>query len=211
MVICCFGMEFIQRLEERLKGELPGRLAQMEMSVIPMNGDHFVQRENARNAGVLSLFFPSGGEWNMALIRRAFHEKDHHSRQISFPGGSFEARDVTFEQTALREAEEEINVNQSKVKVLGALTNLYIPVSNFNVFPYVAYTEERPDFLPQEGEVEAVLEIPLSTLLNTANKFNTTINVRGQQLTNVPVFQFGADTVWGATAMMLNELVTLVK
>lgn len=204
-------MEFIRRLEERLKGELPGRSAQVQMSAVPTNGDHFVQRENGRNAGVLSLFFPNEGEWSLALIRRAFHEKDHHSRQISFPGGSFEAKDVTFRQTALREAEEEINVVQSKVKVIGELTNLYIPVSNFNVFPFVAYTEERPDFVPQQGEVEAVLEIPLSTLLDRSNKQRTTIEVRGYQLTNVPVFQFGEDRVWGATAMMLNELVTLIE
>ncbi len=204
-------MEFIQKLEVGLKGELPGRSAQLEMSATPMSEAHFIQRKDARNAGVLSLFFPKEEQWHLALIRRAFHEKDHHSRQISFPGGSFEPADITYEKTALREAEEEINVKQSEVKVLGSLTNLYIPVSNFNVFPFVGYTERRPDFYPQDGEVEAVLEIPLSSLMDTANKSLTTIEVRGHQLTDVPVFQFGDDTVWGATAMMLNELVTLIK
>lgn len=204
-------MQFIYTLEERLRANLPGRNAQAEMSVIATSTDHFGARENARNAGVLSLFFPKNDEWHMALIRRAFHEKDHHSRQVSFPGGSFEERDVSFEKTALRETEEEINVNQSAINIIGELTSLYIPVSNFNVHPYVGYTTERPDFSPQPGEVEAVLEIPLTSLLAPESRFKKAIEVRGAWIKNVPVFQFGDDVVWGATAMMLNELVVLMK
>ncbi len=208
---CSFFMQFISQLEQQLRKPLPGRSVQAEMSVIPTENNHFTPRSGARNAGVLSLFFPKNSVWHLALIRRAFHEKDHHSRQISFPGGSYEERDGSFEKTALRETEEEINVHQSKVQIIGKLTEIYIPVSNFNVHPYVGFMDEYPDFKPQQGEVDAVLEIPVDVLIDDGNRLKMPIETRGYKIPDVPVFQFDEDVVWGATAMMLNELIAIIK
>ncbi len=164
--------------------------------------------DNARDSAVLQLLFPLRNEPHLLFIRRT-EDGRAHSGQISFPGGRYEPGDASFMITALREAEEEVGITAGEVEVLGALTPLYIPVSLFMVHPFVAWSENRPDYLPSEQEVSEILEIPLSHLFDKANKIMTEVkpaSMPGLTLT-VPAYSLpGGAFIWGATAMMLAEL-----
>ena len=164
--------------------------------------------DTARDSAVLQLFFPLHNEPHLLFIRRT-EDGRAHSGQISFPGGRHEPEDASLMITALREAEEEVGIVASEVEVLGALTPLYIPVSYFLVHPFVAWSDKRPDYLPSKTEVSEILEIPLSHLLNTANKIITEVQPASMPgvTFRVPAYNLPAGTfIWGATAMMLAEL-----
>lgn len=204
--------KLIEKLERNLRRPLPGVEAQYKMA-------HAVRRDpgpapaNARQAGVLALFFPKEDDWHLVLIERQSHnEQDRHRGQISFPGGRFEEGDRHIRNTALREAEEEVGVDAEQVQVIGPLTELYIPVSNFLVSPFVGYVEKRPDFRREEREVKAILEVPFDLFRHpsTVQKTNMKINEH-ITLQEVPYFNIGGKTVWGATAMMLSELLEVLN
>ncbi|PSR12561.1 MAG: CoA pyrophosphatase [Bacteroidetes bacterium] len=202
---------FIDQLEAKLRQPLPGQAAQYKMAhVVRQNAQ--TPPENARQAGVLALFFPKADRWHLTLIQRNNdNPNDRHGGQISFPGGKRDRTDADLQATALREAEEEVGVPRQKVKLLGALTELYIPVSNFLVQPYVGFIDHTPDFRPQPQEVQAVLEVPFTELLDVRNRRFTDLRLTEQLLLRqVPYFSVGEHVVWGATAMMISELLEVV-
>ncbi len=132
-----------------------------------------------------------------------------HSGQVSFPGGRFENTDRDYLATALREADEEVGIKQQSVHILGALTPLYIPVSNFNVHPFLAYSTTQPSYTLSDDEVSYVLEVPLSELFNGTNKIKTVVTSPASPgvTYNVNAYQPSPDTIiWGATAMILSEI-----
>ncbi len=198
---------FIQHLQTRLQGSLPGTAAHHRMArnfrptVIP-------PPEGASLAGVLALLFPKNDEWQLALIERVTtHSGDRHSGQISFPGGKYEAGDGILMNTALREAHEEVGVSPNVVNMLGALTELYIPVSNYLVHPFVGWMDHAPVFQPQWSEVQSVLEVPFHALEDPATLQTTDIRVANNMtFKEVPYFSLSGKVVWGATAMILSEL-----
>ncbi len=202
----------IHILKKSLKQPLPGQEAQYRMA-------HVVRRNrqspppDARMAGVLALFYPKDGDWHIVLIERATHHRsDRHSGQISFPGGRFEEGDGSLEMTALREAEEEVGVDPGQVELLGRLTELYIPVSNFLVNPFVGVTPTRPAFRPELSEVKAILEVPFQLFQKPETRQKTDLHLAENIiLRNVPYFDIHGQIVWGATAMMLNELVEILN
>jgi len=203
--------DFIIRIEKRLNHPLPGQEAQYKMA-------HQVRRrvaptpEDARMAGVLALFYPKSDDWHLVFIERPHHPEDRHGGQISFPGGKQEESDHSLAETALREAEEEIGVPSSSVQLLGSLTDLYIPVSNFLVNPYVGFTTQRPSFEPQPSEVEDIIEVPFDTFLNKDTRQRIDLQITEQiTLQQVPYFNVEGKVIWGATAMMLSELIELAK
>ena len=166
----------------------------------------------ARKAAVLLLLFPKNGEWQLVLTERTGNVNDPHSRQISFPGGSVEAADVDLTATALRETHEEIGVDPSVIQVIGRMTDVYIPVSNFHVQPFLAWTNRPPQYRRQETEVKQVMEAPLSVLQNEANWKTKDIKINETyDLKNVPYFEVFGKAVWGATAMMISELLEIIK
>ncbi len=202
----------IHTLEEKLQGPLPGIKAQYKMAHVIRR--HYGQPPpDAKLAGVLALFYPKTSAWHIVLIERALsHPDDRHGGQISFPGGKYEEGDNTLANTALREAREEIGINPDKVKLIGKLTDLYIPVSNFLVKPYVGYTNITPDFQLQLSEVSSILEIPFELLKHPATCQKTDLQLAPSlTLRNVPCFSVFNKTVWGATAMMLNELLEVIQ
>ena len=202
----------IYNLEEGLRQPLPGRAAQYEMA-------HAVRQDtpppppNAREAGVLALLFPKDKDWHLTLIlRQNNNPNDRHGGQVSFPGGKREVHDEDLRATALREAEEEVGVDPSAVNLLGALSELYIPVSNFKVQPYVGFTEQTPQFVPQPEEVQAVLEVPFRQFLSNNTRRKKDLHLYPQLiLRRSPGFDVADQTVWGATAMMISELVAVLS
>ena len=133
-------------------------------------------------------------------------ESDRHSGQISFPGGKMESFEDSPVQTALREAREEIGVD-AELEILGSLTPLYIPVSNFHVYPIIAWSEKDPGFIIQPDEVDELIELDLDLLFNPDLKTTKDIAVLSSLvLENVPVYEMHGMVIWGATAMMLSEL-----
>jgi 8-oxo-dGTP pyrophosphatase MutT (NUDIX family) len=169
--------------------------------------------ENARPSAVLCLLFPVNGALHMLLMKR---REDHtaHSGQVSFPGGSYDQSDADFKATALREANEEVGILSSEVDILGALTSLYIPVSNFNVYPYVGFATQQPKYNLSHNEVAYTLEVPLDTLFHKDIK--TIAEVRSPKFPDV-VRKVNAyiledkTVVWGATAMIISELETILE
>ena len=205
-------MKLIQKIKEALAQPLPGRNVQLKMAHA---NRHIAQAtpEDARVACVLALLYPKDKEWHTVLIlRRSNNENDRHKGQVSFPGGQLEDSDPSLEAGALREAEEEVGVLADQVEILGRLTELYIPVSNFLVHPFVGYTTSLPDFKPQLSEVKEILEIPLAKLTDPNTVSQTDIKI-GKNITlkRVPFFNLNNKVVWGATAMMLNEFLEVVR
>ncbi|MCB0629612.1 MAG: CoA pyrophosphatase [Saprospiraceae bacterium] len=204
-------LDFINRIGEQLQHPLPGEEAQYRMATA-FRYKRAPAPPTAMDAGVLALFYPKEGDWHIVLIERASrYENDQHKGQISFPGGRYEDTDSSLEFTAVRESEEEIGINRNEITVLGKLTELYIPVSNFLVHPYVAYAERRPDFQPQPSEVAAILEVPFEHFYQKKNVRKMDMTVRGDLLLReVPYFDIRGKVLWGATAMMISELLAVV-
>jgi len=200
--------EFIQSLKEALKQPLPGREAQFRMAHVGRRA-YMEAPADARKAGVLVLLFPEKDDWHVALMERSSHNpNDRHGGQISFPGGSFDPEnDPSLLHTALREAHEEMGIEPKEAEVLGALTDLYIPVSNFHVFPFVACLRAAPVFVPQEEEVSAILTAPISFFTDEKSVQITELVLGGNfVLKDVPCFMVEGRVMWGATAMIMSEL-----
>jgi 8-oxo-dGTP pyrophosphatase MutT (NUDIX family) len=161
-----------------------------------------------RQGGVLLLLYPHRGQLHLVLTRRT-ETVDNHKGQISLPGGRREG-DESIEQTALREAQEELGVAPAAVQVLGKLTPLYIPPSDFCITPVVAWAESRPDWQPDGVEVAEVLEVPLRHLADPSTVREETWQ-RGELTMRVPYFLVQRDKVWGATAMVLSEFLAILK
>jgi 8-oxo-dGTP pyrophosphatase MutT (NUDIX family) len=202
--------ELIGRLREALARPLPGLPAQMGMSPQPRPGterilDPFV---DCRRAAVLVLFYPApDGNLSIVLTRRT-ERLESHRGQISFPGGSMDPGEDA-RAAAKREAREELGIDAESLDVIGELSPLYIPPSGFCVYPVVAYASTPPVFAPSEDEVAEVLEVPVEHLLLPATRCEETWELRGMPV-RVPFYAVGPHKVWGATAMMLCELLALL-
>jgi len=197
----------ISQIRERLKEPLPGFAAQERMAarVVSMPAK---APDNARPSAVLCLLFPVNDELYMLLMKRR-EDRTAHSGQVSFPGGSYDTTDADLKATALREANEEIGILSSEVEILGALTPLYIPVSNFNVYPYVGYAKQRPIYNLSHNEVSYTIEVPLDTLFHPNRKTITDVISPAipDVIRKVKAYKLEDGTIiWGATAMIISEL-----
>lgn len=205
-------LDLIEKVGKQINESLPGEDAQFRMATA-FRYHRSPAPPTAVKAGVLALLYPKNRSWYIVFIERTSrYAQDRHRGQISFPGGRFEETDPSLEYTALREAEEEIGIDPAQVEVLGKLTNLYIPVSNFLVYPYVAYTETAPSFVPDPVEVAAILEVPFEHFRSEQNIRKMDMTVRENiRLKDVPYFDIDGKVLWGATAMMMSELLALVE
>jgi 8-oxo-dGTP pyrophosphatase MutT (NUDIX family) len=201
---------WLSLLRAALARPLPGLSAQMGMAPIPRPGsDRIVDPSlNCRRAGVLVLLYPRDGDLSLVLTRRT-DEVDNHRGQISFPGGSMDPGEDAV-SAALREGWEELAIDPAPLDVLGELSPLYIPPSGFCIYPAVAYAAKRPGFVPNAGEVAEVLEVPLAHLLDPGTRGQEIWPIRGVDV-RVPFYRVGHHKVWGATAMVLCELLDLIR
>ena len=169
--------------------------------------------ENARQSAVLSLLFYIDERLNILLMKRK-EDNTAHSGQVSFPGGRYEPADADLKATALREAQEEVGIDPGKVDVFGALSSLYIPVSNFNVHPFLAFTNQRPDYSLSHQEVSYILEVPIEEIFHPRKKIKTDVTspATPKATYNVNAYQLDDGTIiWGATAMILSEIETVLS
>jgi 8-oxo-dGTP pyrophosphatase MutT (NUDIX family) len=208
-------MEFDKLLELLHNGilkELPGKEAHLTMSPQPVDLRRFDPKIplNHRKSGVLLLFYPDQGNAFFPMIKRPEY-KGVHSGQIALPGGKMEPEDVDVIFTALREAEEEVGVDPGKVQVLGRMSDLFIPTSNFLVSPVLGIVKEKPKFIPDRKEVERILETELRQLFDPSIKKRKTLEFSNSFKLDTPYFEIEQEMVWGATAMILGELIQLLK
>lgn len=205
--------EFTKYIPKIQKQQLPAVEAHIKMSplerVLSLNKD-FHKDKDPRISAVMMLFYPIGGITHIVLIKRNAYP-GIHSSQISFPGGKAEPEDKTLAETALRETFEEIGILPGAIEVIMPFSEIYIPPSNFLVYPFMGITKEEPAFEPNPDEVVALIHLPLNVFLDDSIVVNTEMQTSYAQSIKVPAFKFREHIVWGATAMIMSELKETIK
>ena len=204
----------VKELEYQLKHffetqELPGVKAQELMAPSSRNPRSASHNTSPTPSAVLIMLYPKDEKWHLTLIKRNSY-KGNHSAQISFPGGKMESTDANLKTCALRETLEEVGIQCTEEEVLGKLTPLYIPISNFMVHPYVALLPSEPKFAIDPHEVKHLIEIPIEIILNNKYKKQREIISQEHHITT-PVYEIEDDYIWGATAMILSEFSEILK
>lgn len=227
----------IDTLKIRLQEELPGAASHLKMAPAHRLDEFRAIRDkdfNPRLSAVLVLLYPGDAGSTMPAGQTSFVDASSsensspplstlkivfirrgeyvgiHSGQIAFPGGRYEDDDADLRETAMREAEEEIGVSRDSYEIIGQLTDLYVPPSNFLVRAFVAYASRRPSYIPDPREVQEVIELDFSHFFNSTNiKVKDFPAHNSLNNTSAPYFDVEGVTIWGATAMMLTELVDL--
>jgi 8-oxo-dGTP pyrophosphatase MutT (NUDIX family) len=164
---------------------------------------------SARQSAVLALIHLNDDALSLPFTLRPTR-LGHHGGEISLPGGGFEPRDETLTDTALRETMEELGIMTSGVTVLGKLTPLYIAPSVNMVHPYIGWLPELPPLDPDPREVDAVLNVPLARLLDRDNLDVHHWSHHGERR-SAPCYRTGRACIWGATAMILSELLAVIR
>ncbi|MCI0526672.1 MAG: CoA pyrophosphatase [Nitrospira sp.] len=203
----------IEHILKALAKPLPGLAGQLKMAPQPTTTTYNrrLTPEDCREAGVLLLLYPhlaQPAEFYIVFIRRPT-SMSAHSGQISFPGGRREANE-TLEATAIRETTEELGIVAETLEVIGRLSSLYTPPSNFCIYPFVAFSPTRPNFQPNVLEVAELIEAPLSLLLEPQTRKEEIWYFENFGERQIPFFDLFGHKVWGATAMILSEFLTLL-
>ena len=210
----------IKNIKKKLKSKLPGIDSWNRMAVKPINGKNIINNkivkyenflsENKINemkkAAVLVCFFKRKDEYYLPLIRRPMHEKNHPG-QIALPGGAMEENE-TLENTALREAFEEVGIIPDNVEILGKMTPLPVPVSKYVITPFIGITNNEPKWNINRQEVDELIILKYTDLIDSNNGYYEDWNLNGNML-RVPIFKIMNKDIWGATAAVLSELIDL--
>ncbi len=203
--------DLIPGLTERLKKKLPGALAHNAMRAVPVGSliPKFDHSSPPKPGSVLILLYAMGDQILFPLTQRPEYGGTH-SGQVSFPGGKAEAGEDAI-ATALREGEEEIGIRAAEVKVIGRLSDFFVIPSNFMVTPVVGFANSKPVFKADPVEVEKIIIGNLSDLIRDDAIRSKEIVAAGRFPLIAPHFEIDGNVVWGATAMMLNELRMIVR
>jgi 8-oxo-dGTP pyrophosphatase MutT (NUDIX family) len=195
-------------IQSQLQNALPGHQAYMQM--MPEGRELFAPSDSKpRKSAVLILLYQFNDSIYFPLIRRPKYE-GAHSGQMALPGGKYEEEDGSLVQTALRESCEEIGVCTSNVKVIGSLTELYIPITNMTVLPVVGYAMSPPSFSPNLDEVDQMHFVKLRSITNDNLKKRETWQLHGRSV-EIPYYFLDQQVVWGATALILSEFEAVVR
>ena len=206
--------EFLKSVSKIKNIPLPAEVSHFKM--VPPFRQELLKKQKeaikkAKHAGVLSLFYPDEDmETKFVLILRKTY-KGVHSAQVAFPGGKLEAQDASLRDTALRETFEEVGVPIDTVQIVRSISQVYIPPSNFYVHPFIGFTQTTPEFIKQDDEVEALIEIDLEHFLDEQSLISKKVKTSYSIEVEVPAFKLNDYVVWGATAMMLSEIKDLLK
>jgi len=197
----------IDKIQEELKKPLPGKVIQYKMAPSDrVIRDQAVNVQEIKRSAVLILLFYKNDELHILLTQRASYNGPH-SGQISFPGGKFEAtKDNNLQDTVIRETREEISLKPETYEILGELTPLIIPISKITVQPFLAYCSNISQALVDGYEITDLYQIPISHLLKS-----TTVKTKQENNLEYPYFDFKGNVIWGATAMMLSELLEIIS
>lgn len=202
----------IEELLIKLKKPLSERSFREEISTLDYQNrlNALKENKNPKLSAVLILFYNKEGEWHFPLMRRS--DYGPHKGQISLPGGKKENADRNLEETAIRETHEELGVEQENIKIVGQLTDVYIPPSKFLVSPYVGIFQKSDIvFTPSVDEVKELIEVPLSELLTEKNFQLGSVAVGPNLKVKTKYFVLQEHIVWGATAIILNELKQIIQ
>ena len=202
--------EFKLLLPKIEKNDLGGIEIHKQMASLIHNYSFPNKIDTYRKASVMALLYVKLEKVFVAMIERTTYD-GKHSGQIAFAGGKKEPEDESNWACAQREVFEEIGVNPIKYKLVKALSPVCVAVSNFIVYPFVAFTEKPLTFTKQEKEVENILEIELASLLEPKIVEETSIKMSENESFNVPCFNVENTVIWGATAMIVNELIHLIN
>ncbi len=198
-------------LKEVLSSELPGWEAHKLMSPVGEGGYLHVPDNHKKAAVLLLIHYVNGVPEVVFMKRTSHHPQDKHAGQISFPGGALESDDNNLQSCAIRETHEELGVKEDAYEIVGALSPLYVYVSNFLMYPFVAYTENTLLFKKEDEEVERVISWPLHSFLQKDSKQITDLKIRNMTMKDVPYFSVSGDILWGATAMVMSEFLVVLK
>jgi 8-oxo-dGTP pyrophosphatase MutT (NUDIX family) len=198
-------------LRRRLSGPLPGLEAQLRMAPRPLMRPDPSLEPGLRPAAALLLIYPRDDVWHVPLTVRGSSLR-HHTGQVSLPGGRIDHPGESVEDAALREAYEEIGVIPTDVEILGRLTSIPVIVSGHLLQPVLGVAAERPAFIIAADEVERLIELPVSRLLEPdAVAWEERVRmIPPHGVMNVPYFEVDGARVWGATAMILSEFGALL-
>jgi 8-oxo-dGTP pyrophosphatase MutT (NUDIX family) len=204
--------EFLSKIDQIQTKELGGLDAQFKLApkLRLRYNKQKIEASNPKKAAVLSLFYPNEDNKACLLLTLRASYNGKHSSQISFPGGKIETADSNLQETALREAYEEVGVLKNEIRIIRETTDVYIPPSNFLATPFLGYTTSRPDFI-KNYEVEELIEVLVEDLLDESNITSTFMTTSYMKKIEVPCFKLNDYIVWGATGMMLSEIKELLK
>lgn len=202
--------EFINSLYDKLGNDLPGIEAHKIMAPYRQSVSSYFEkkRPEPKLSAVMILFYPIDYVPHFCLMQRPVYDGTH-SGQVSFPGGKMEDVDFNLKETAIRETKEEVGIDN--IQVLGQLSDIYIPPSNFLVSPFIGMLDSKPAFIPDEREVADILEVPFFDILDERIVKQTQIKVSSGIKIKTPFYDIQNRVVWGATAAILAELKVVWK
>ena len=200
---------FIKNLSHRLSKDLPGKSAHDTMMVtprLPFPKINLVKK--GIPASVLILLFPKNNQWHFFLTKRT-NTVNHHKGQISLPGGVVETGE-SLEGAALRETHEEIGVDKKNIHLIGSLSSFYIPVSGFEMFPFIGWVKTEPETSIHNKEVDRIFSSSIPEFILDKTQKTKKDTLKGFPV-NIPYFDMSGETVWGATSMILAEFKLILK
>ncbi|WP_422362231.1 NUDIX hydrolase [Reichenbachiella sp.] len=203
---------FVELLKTALKTEPLGMKAQKEMAPLPDVSQRFDREsaKKARQSAVMILLYQEQDKIKFPLIVRPQYP-GVHSGQIALPGGKYEDDDSDLIYTALRETQEEVGVDINEVEVIGQLSELYVPPSNFNILPVIGLLSKAPQFILEEKEVEELVTADINVLNDKSKRKQKQMTFYSGLNVDVPYFDIEEKVVWGATAMILSEFATIIN
>lgn len=202
---------FTDVLSGELKKHLPSYVSHKKMMPAHITTDvkQPYDKNKVKESAVLILFFVSDDNISTVIIKRPEYD-GVHSGQIAFPGGKREKYDRTIIDTAIREAHEEVGIKPDDVKIIGTLSQIYVPPSMYIIHPIVSYCDNKPEFIADINEVSDISIISLSDLLNDKSKSVIPIYKQGKYVFDAPAYIINGYEIWGATAMIISELIDII-